>query len=118
MKTNAGLLKLKGFSTEDFELDGFFETIELEDVHGKLEMDVRSDCIFKIHDLDGSLEINQMERNSIVEIAKDVSFKAVNAGRKCEFKMFDDITSDESSEDVIELNGMKSTLSLGELKEE
>ena len=87
-------------------------------MHGKLEIDVRSDCLFKIHDLDGSLEINQMERNSSVEIANNVPFKVVNAGRKCEIRMTDGIVSDDSSEDVIELNGMKSVLSIGLLKKE
>jgi len=112
LKSNASQLSLKGFSTEDFELDGFYEMVELEDIHGKFEMDVRSNCLFKVHDLDGSLEINQMERSSSVEIAKGVSFKAINAGRKCEIKMLDGITSNDSSEDVIELNGMKSILSI------
>ena len=103
-------LHLRGFETEDFEFDGKAEYITLEDIHGKAEMDVRSDCLFRISDLDGSLEINQISKSSVLEVPKGLRFRAVNDGRKCELKLSDGLESDDKCEDIIELNGMKSTL--------
>lgn len=110
LNTDAEYLCLRHFSTEDIEFGGSAKIVNIKDVHGQAEMDVRSDCIFRIHDLDGSVEINQMERCSTVEVPDGLVFKAVNAGRKCELSLGEGVVSDESSEDFIELNGMKNVL--------
>ena len=110
LRSDVKELRLKGFETEDVEFNGEAEMVTLEDVHGQAEMDVRSDCLFRISDLDGSLEINQIGKSSVVEIPAGLRFRALNGGRKCELKLSDGLVSDDKCEDFIELNGMKSKL--------
>ena len=112
LKADVNELHLKGFQTEDMEFNGDANVVTMEDVHGKAEMDVRTDCTFRISDLDGSLEINQIGRRSTVEIPAGLRFRAVNDGRKCELNLRDGLKSDDQCEDVIELNGMKNTLDI------
>ncbi len=112
LKADVKALHLKGFQTEDVEFNGDADVITLEDVHGKAEMDVRTDCTFLISDLDGSLEINQIGKRSVLKLPSDLRFRAVNDGRKCELNLLDDLRSDDDCEDIIELNGMKSTLDI------
>ena len=112
LKTNVDHLALRGFSAEDTEFDGSADLVCLNDVHGQIEMDMRSDCRFKVFSLDGSLEINQIERISRVEVPADLVFKAVDAGRKCEITITKGLKNTDDSEDVIELNGMKIMMSI------
>jgi len=110
VKSDAGKLSLKGFSAEDVEFRGSVADAVFSDFHGKAEMDIRSDCTFSISDLDGSLEINQIERASLVKVPKRLAFKAVNAGKKCEIVISKDLSPEKDCKNVIELNGSKSTL--------
>ena len=112
LKSDVKELHLRNFDTEDMEFNGEASLITLDDVHGEAEMDVRSDCLFRVRNLDGSLEINQIGKNSIVEVPPDLKFRAINAGRKCELTLSDGLTSDESCKDFIEVNGMKNTLNI------
>jgi transcriptional regulator with XRE-family HTH domain len=116
LETDVSDLHLRSFSTKDIEFGGSANTITLKDVHGQAEMDVRSDCTFLVYDLDGSLEINQVDRSSVVKIPKDVGFRPVNAGRKCDLDVSKKLSSSDKSEDIIELNGMKSSLRIEALK--
>ena len=110
LKSDVNSLYLRNLDAEDIEFNGEAETVSLDDVHGQVEMDVRSDCMFIIHNLDGSLEINQIGKNSIVGVPADLKFRAVNAGRKCELIIDDGLISDDDCKDTIEINGMKNTL--------
>lgn len=112
LRSDVSELHLKSFETEDIEYNGKANVITLDDVHGEAEMDVRSDCIFRVFNLDGSLEINQIGKNSIVEVPSDLRFRAVNAGRKCELILSDGLSSDKNCKDFIEINGMKNTLNI------
>ena len=112
LRADVNKMCLSGFDTKDFEFDGEADFVMIDDVHGRAEMDVRTDCIFRIASLDGSVEINQNGRNSRVEIKPDVGFRAVNAGRKCELNIAEGLSVDEGCEDTIELNGMKSRLDI------
>ena len=75
-------------------------------------MDIGDDCIFTAYDLEGSLEINQIGKNSIVKVPKDLRFKAVNDGRKCELSISEKLSPDNNCEDLIELNGVRSKLTI------
>ena len=112
LKTDTEELRFCGFTTKNMEFNGSAKTVVLKDVHGQAEMDVRSDCTFLVYDLDGSLDINQVEKSSILRIPKDVKFNAVNAGRKCELDISKKLTPNAKCEDVIEFNGSKSALSI------
>lgn len=112
LKSDVNTLNLRNFDTEDVEFNGEAKVITLDDVHGQAEMDVRSDCLFRVHNLDGSLEINQVGKNSIVEVPDDLNFRAVNDGRKCDLILENGLASDEKCKDIIELNGMKNTLTI------
>ena len=116
LKTETRELHLRDFTTEDVEVDGRADAITLKGVHGRAEMDIGNDCIFTAYDLDGSLEINQIGKNSIVKIPKDLRFKAVNDGRKYELSVSEKLSPDNSCEDFIELNGMKSKLTIEPLE--
>ena len=112
LKTETEELHLRDFMTEDVEVRGKADGITLKGVHGQAEMDIGNDCIFTAYDLDGSLEINQIGKNSIVKVPKDLRFKAINDGRKCELSVSEKLSPDSGCEDFIELNGMKSSLSI------
>ncbi len=111
LRSDVNELHLRHFDTEDVQFNGEARLITLDDVHGQAEMDVRSDCLFRVQNLDGSLEINQMGKSSVVEVPSNLMFRAVNAGRKCELTL-DGVTSDEDCKDFIEINGMKNTLNI------
>ncbi len=112
LKSDVNMLNLKNFDTEDVEFNGEADIIALDGVRGQAEMDVRSDCLFRVLNLDGSLEINQVGKTSIVEVPADLKFRALNDGRKCELVLENGLVSDERCKDVIELNGMKNILTI------
>ena len=112
LRSDVKELYLRNFETEDVEFNGEADVITLDDIHGEAEMDVRSNCLFRVLNLDGSLEINQMGKESVVEVPADMRFRAVNAGRKCELILSDGLTSDDGCKDFIEINGMKNTLNI------
>ena len=116
LKTETKELHLRDFMTEDVEVRGKADAITLQGVHGQAEMDIGDDCVFTAYDLDGSLEINQIGKSSVVKVPKDLGFKAVNDGRKCELTVSEMLSPDDSCEDFIELNGMKSKLTIEPLK--
>ena len=116
LKTETKELHLRDFMTEDVEVRGKADAITLQGVHGQAEMDIGDDCVFTAYDLDGSLEINQIGKSSVVKVPKDLRFKAVNDGRKCELTVSEMLSPDDSCEDFIELNGMKSKLTIEPLK--
>ncbi|MBE6523402.1 MAG: helix-turn-helix domain-containing protein [Thermoplasmata archaeon] len=112
LKAETGTLALSGFTTKDMEFDGAAKEIVLDDVRGQVEMNLHSDTRFKVKNLDGRLDVNIWEQSCTVEIPRDVVFKAVNTGRKCELIIAENLNRSDSSEDIIGLNGMKGTLSI------
>ena len=116
LRTETKELHLRDFMTEDVEVRGKADAITLKGVHGQAEMDIGDDCVFTAYDLDGSLEINQIGKSSVVKVPKDLRFKAVNDGRKCELSVSEKLSPDSGCEDFIELNGMKSRLTIEPLE--
>ena len=116
LKTETKELHLRDFMTEDVEVGGKADEITLKGVHGRAEMDIGNDCVFTAYDLDGSLEINQIGKDSVVKVPGDLRFKAVNDGRKCKLLVSEKLSPDGSCEDFIELNGMKSRLTIEPLE--
>lgn len=112
LKAETETLALHRFTTEDMEFDGTAKEVVLDDVGGQAEMNLHSDTRLKVKNLDGRLDINIWEQSCTVEIPRDVVFKAVNTGRKCELIVAENLSRDDSSEDIIGLNGMKGTLSI------
>ncbi len=113
LEGDTGCLELKGFQADDLEFGGSAETVFLDDVHGRAEMDISCDCKFFVMDLDGSLEINQIEQDSTVMIPKDLVFRAKDAGKKCKLNLSKGVVSTKEADDIIILNGMKSNLTIG-----
>lgn len=112
LKAETETLALHRFTTKDMEFDGAAKEVVLDDVGGQAEMNLHSDTRLKVKNLDGRLDINIWEQSCTVEIPRDVVFKAVNTGRKCELIVAENLSRDDSSEDIIGLNGMKGTLSI------
>ena len=116
LMTDEARVDRDSFDFESMDVGGKADEITLKGVHGQAEMDIGNDCVFTAYDLDGSLEINQIGKSSIVKVPNDLRFKAVNDGRKCELSVSDRLSPDDGCEDFIELNGMKSRLTIEPLE--
>lgn len=115
LSVNAKSLQLLGVMTESLELDGKVSEIFLEDGKGDVEINGNLDMTVTVNSHEGSIEINQMSATSKLFVPEGYSFRAARKGIATSIsyerngKKVDDF-SDDSADNYIELNGMKSEL--------
>ena len=112
---NAGKIEVKNLNCENLELETKTQNVVLDGFVGAFEIDCNLDMNIVCKSLNGSVEINQISATSRICVPENADFTAVKKGigtsisYEKDGKKTDDFSTPDS-ENVIELNGMKSEL--------
>ena len=113
---NTNILELKNLELDNVEFSGKSKEITLENIKSHIEIDTNEDAKLYVKNVEGALDINQLSATSKLYIASTDEFGFVTKGvlNKVLCKQ-DTLNIKEVSEEpklVIELNGIKSELSI------
>ena len=113
---NTNILELKNLELDNIEFSGKSKEIALENIKSHIEIDTNEDARLYVKNVEGALDINQLSATSKLYIASTDEFGFVTKGvlNKVLCKQ-DTLNIKEVSEEpklVIELNGIKSELSI------
>lgn len=113
---NTNILELKNLELDNVEFGGKSKEITLENIKSHIEIDTNEDAKLYVKNVEGALDINQLSATSKLYIASTDEFGFVTKGvlNKVLCKQ-DTLNIKEVSEEpklVIELNGIKSELSI------
>ena len=113
---NTNILELKNLELDNIEFGGKSKEITLEHIKSHIEIDTNEDAKLYVKNVEGALDINQLSATSKLYIASTDEFGFVTKGvlNKVLCKQ-DTLNIKEVSEEpklVIELNGIKSELSI------
>lgn len=113
---NTNILELKNLELDNIEFGGKSKEITLENIKSHIEIDTNEDAKLYVKNVEGALDINQLSATSKLYIASTDEFGFVTKGvlNKVLYKQ-DMLNIKEVSEEpklVIELNGIKSELSI------
>ena len=113
---NTNILELKNLELDNIEFSGKSKEITLENIKSHIEIDTNEDAKLYVKNVEGALDINQLSATSKLYIASTDEFGFVTKGvlNKVLYKQ-DMLNIKEVSEEpklVIELNGIKSELSI------
>ena len=113
---NTNMLELKNLELDNVEFSGKAKEIALENIKSHIEIDTNEDANLYVKNVEGALDINQLSATSKLYIASTDEFGFVTKGvlNKVLCKQ-DTLNIKEVSEEpklVIELNGIKSELSI------
>ena len=113
---NTNILELKNLELDNIEFGGKSKEITLENIKSHIEIDTNEDAKLYVKNVEGALDINQLSATSKLYIASTDEFGFVTKGvlTKVLYKQ-DMLNIKEVSEEpklVIELNGIKSELSI------
>ncbi|MGN1111694.1 MAG: helix-turn-helix transcriptional regulator, partial [Acutalibacteraceae bacterium] len=112
---NAGSVEVKNLNCENLELETKTHNVMLDGFVGTLEIDCNLDMNIVCNTLSGCVEVNQISATSRITVPENAEFTAVKKGigtsilYEKDGKKADDFSTADS-ENVIELNGMKSEL--------
>lgn len=112
---NAGGVEVKNLNCENLELETKTHNVIIDGFVGTLEIDCNLDMDIVCNTLNGSVEVNQISATSRITVPENAEFTAVKKGigTSISYEMHGKKAEDFSaadSENVIELNGMKSEL--------
>ena len=112
---NAGRVEVKNLNCENLELETKTHNVIIDGFVGTLEIDCNLDMNIVCNTLSGSVEVNQISATSRICVPKNAEFTAVKKGIGTSISYEIDGKKAENfstadSENVIELNGMKSEL--------
>lgn len=113
---NTNILELKNLELDNIEFSGKSKEIALENIKSHIEINTNEDAKLYVKNVEGALDINQLSATSKLYIASTDEFGFVTKGvlNKVLYKQ-DMLNIKEVSEEpklVIELNGIKSELSI------
>lgn len=113
---NTNILELKNLELDNIEFSGKSKEIALENIKSHIEIDTNEDAKLYVKNVEGALDINQLSATPKLYIASTDEFGFVTKGvlNKVLYKQ-DMLNIKEVSEEpklVIELNGIKSELSI------
>ena len=112
---NAGGVEVKNLNCENLELETKTHNVIIDGFVGTLEIDCNLDMDIVCNTLTGSVEVNQISATSRITVPENAEFTAVKKGigtsisYEMDGKKAEDFSAADS-ENVIELNGMKSEL--------
>lgn len=115
LESNCDELRFNNIVCENVEFTGKSGRVYIDSAETTLELDCNIDMDIRVADFTGSLEINQISSTSRVTIPENYAFKRVLKGlsNSIYYELNDKPAEDFSnpdSENVIELNGLKSEL--------
>lgn len=113
---NTNILELKNLELDNIEFGGKSKEIVLENIKSHIEIDTNEDAKLYVKNVEGALDINQLSATSKLYIAPTDEFGFVTKGVLnkvlCKQDMLNIKEVSEEPKLVIELNGIKSELSI------
>ena len=113
---NTNILELKNLELDNVEFSGKAKEIALENIKSHIEIDTNEDAKLYVKNVEGALDINQLSATSKLYIASTDEFGFVTKGVLnkvlCKQDMLNIKEVSEEPKLVIELNGIKSELSI------
>lgn len=113
---NTNILELKNLELDNIEFSGKSKEIALENIKSHIEIDINEDAKLYVKNVEGALDINQLSATSKLYIASTDEFGFVTKGVLnkvlCKQDMLNIKEVSEEPKLVIELNGIKSELSI------
>ena len=113
---NTNILELKNLELDNIEFGGKSKEITLENIKSHIEIDTNEDPKLYVKNVEGALDINQLSATSKLYIASTDEFGFVTKGVLnkvlCKQDMLNIKEVSEEPKLVIELNGIKSELSI------
>ena len=113
---NTNILELKNLELDNIEFSGKSKEIALENIKSHIEIDTNEDAKLYVKNVEGALDINQLSATSKLYIASTDKFGFVTKGVLnkvlCKQDMLNIKEVSEEPKLVIELNGIKSELSI------
>jgi len=113
---NTNILELKNLELDNIEFGGKAKEIALENIKSHIEIDTNEDAKLYVKNVEGALDINQLSATSKLYIASTDEFGFVTKGVLnkvlCKQDMLNIKEVSEEPKLVIELNGIKSELSI------
>lgn len=113
---NTNILELKNLELDNIEFSGKAKEIALENIKSHIEIDTNEDAKLYVKNVEGALDINQLSATSKLYIASTDEFGFVTKGVLnkvlCKQDMLNIKEVSEEPKLVIELNGIKSELSI------
>lgn len=113
---NTNILELKNLELDNIEFGGKSKEITLENIKSHIEIDTNEDAKLYVKNVEGALDINQLSAISKLYIASTDEFGFVTKGVLnkvlCKQDMLNIKEVSEEPKLVIELNGIKSELSI------
>lgn len=113
---NTNILELKNLELDNIEFGGKSKEITLENIKSHIEIDTNEDANLYVKNVEGALDINQLSATSKLYIASTDEFGFVTKGILnkvlCKQDMLNIKEVSEEPKLVIELNGIKSELSI------
>ena len=97
---------------DTFEFGGKAEEIILSEIKGETELDVNSDVITKVESFSGIISLNQVGAVSAMHLSSGKSVATRTRGIRTRILCEHPDLIDPEAEDVIELNGIRSELTL------
>ena len=113
---NTNILELKNLELDNIEFSGKSKEIALENIKSHIEIDTNEDAKLYVKNVEGALDINQLSATSKLYIASTDEFGFVTKGVLnkvlCKQDMLNIKEVSEEPKLVIELNGIKSEISI------
>lgn len=113
---NTNILELKNLELDNIEFSGKAKEIALENIKSHIEIDTNEDAKLYVKNVEGALDINQLSATSKLYIESTDEFGFVTKGVLnkvlCKQDMLNIKEVSEEPKLVIELNGIKSELSI------
>ena len=113
---NTNILELKNLELDNIEFSGKSKEITLENIKSHIEIDTNEDAKLYVKNVEGALDINQLSATSKLYIASTDEFGFITKGVLnkvlCKQDMLNIKEVSEEPKLVIELNGIKSELSI------
>lgn len=113
---NTNILELKNLELDNIEFSGKSKEITLENIKSHIEIDTNEDAKLYVKNVEGALDINQLSATSKLYIASTDEFGFITKGVLnkvlCKHDMLNIKEVSEEPKLVIELNGIKSELSI------
>ena len=107
-----GKLSLRHLEYNKFEFGGKAEEIHLSEIKGETELDVNSDVVIKADSFSGIISLNQVGAVSTMHIPSGKSVATRTRGLRTRILCDRAELINPDAEDIIELNGIKSELTL------
>ena len=107
-----GKLSVRHLEFDTFEFGGKAEEIILSEIKGETELDVNSDVITKVESFSGIISLNQVGAVSAMHLSSGKLVATRTRGIRTRILCEHPDLIDPEAEDVIELNGIRSELTL------